>query len=211
MAGKSTRTKKAAQTRHIANLDTWLEVWTLYATVLATAKPQLASELFKYQAFITRTSQRFRPYAWLQYDSQFRLKLAANQSMRWSVADPELTATWLSADATKAKLPCFSCSNPDHLAPNCPLKASVSVPGLRCPVCNHLGHTARDCSLLSHESTSRVTNQPPVTQATTDEDNICRVYNKRGFCFRSPRCPYSHICSACRGGHPRRACPKQAQ
>ena len=73
MAGKSAKKK--------ATLDTWLEAWTLYATVLATTKPQLAPELFKYQTFITRMSQRFQPYAWLQYDSQCRLKLAANHSM----------------------------------------------------------------------------------------------------------------------------------
>ena len=45
-AGKSAKTKKATQTRHIADLDTWLEAWTLYATVLANAKPQLAPQLF---------------------------------------------------------------------------------------------------------------------------------------------------------------------
>jgi hypothetical protein len=66
-------------------------------------KPQLAPELFKYQAFITKTNQRFQPYAWLH-------------------------ATWLSADATKAKQPSFSCGSPDHLAPHCPLKAQVAAP-----------------------------------------------------------------------------------
>ena len=167
-AGKSAKTKKATQTRHIASLDTWLEAWTLYATVLTNAKPQLAPELFKYQAFITKTSQRFQPYAWLQYDSQFRLKLAADKFMRWSAADPELTATWLSADATKAKQPCFSCGSPDHLAPHCPLKVQVAAPGLRCPICNHVGHTARDCSLLPRENVSNVASQPSVSQPTND-------------------------------------------
>ena len=209
-AGKSAKTKKATQTRHIASLDMWLEAWTLYATVLTNAKPQLAPELFKYQAFITKTSQRFQPYAWLQYDSQFRLKLAADKFMRWSAADPELTATWLSADATKAKQPCFSCGSPDHLAPHCPLKAQVAAPGLRCPICNHVGHTARDCSLLPRENVSNVASQPSVSQPTND-DNICRVYNKRAFCFRGAKCPYLHICTACREGHPQRTCPRQAQ
>ena len=64
--GKSAKSRKATQTRHIANLDTWLEAWTLYATVLANAKPQLTPELFIYQAFITKTSQRFQPYDLLQ-------------------------------------------------------------------------------------------------------------------------------------------------
>ena len=97
--------------------------------------------------------------------------------MCWSAADPELTATWLSANATKAKQPCFSCGSPDHLAPHCLLKAQVAVPGLHCPVCNHVGHTTRDCSLLPQENVSNAASQPSVSQLTND-DNVCRVYNK---------------------------------
>ena len=67
---------------------------------------------------------------------------------------------WLSADATKAKQPCFSCGSPDHLAPYCPLKASVTAPGLCCPTCNHLGHTACDCPLLLREPTTHTTTTP---------------------------------------------------
>ena len=78
MSGKSSKSRRATQSRCITTLDTWLEAWSLYATVLAAAKPHLASDLFKYQSFITHTSRRFQTYAWLQYDSQFRLKLAAN-------------------------------------------------------------------------------------------------------------------------------------
>ena len=183
-AEKSVKTKKATQTQHIANLDTWLEAWTLYAIVLATAKPQLAPELFKYQAFITRTSQRFQPYTWLQYDSQFRLRLAANRSMQWLVADPELTATWLSADATKAKQPCFSCGSPDHLAPHFPLKASVAGPGLHCPICNHLGHTARDCPLL-HRSLPHIPRANPLSVHPLMTTTISVVYTtKEPFVFR---------------------------
>ena len=111
---------------------------------------------------------------------QFGLKLAADRFMQWSAADPELTAIWLSTDATKAKQPCFSCGSPDHLAPHCPLKAA---PGLGCPVCNHVGHTARDHSVLSRESVSHTTSQPSTSRTTNDDDNICHMYNKRVSCF----------------------------
>ena len=129
--------------------------------------------------------------------------------MQWSAADLELTATWLSADATKAKQPHFSCGSPDHLAPHCPLKASVAAPGRRCPICNHLGHTTCDCPLLSQDSATRTTSQPLVSPPSYDDDNICRVYNKRTFCFRGAKCPYMHICTACWGGHPQCACPNR--
>ena len=83
MAGKSTKSRRATQSRCITSLDTWLEAWSLYATVLAAAKPHLAPDLLKHPSFIIRTSQKFQTYAWLQYDFQFRLKLTANSSMRW--------------------------------------------------------------------------------------------------------------------------------
>ena len=69
----------------------------------------------------------------------------------------------------------------------------------------------RDCTLLSRESVPRMNTQPHANHSTTNDNNICRIYNKRAFCFRGAKCQYLHICSACRGGHPRRACPKQVQ
>ena len=72
------------------------------------SQPHLAPDLFQYQAFITRSSCQFQPYAWLQYDAQFRLKMASNPGACWSSTDPDLIATWLSADATKRTSTCFS-------------------------------------------------------------------------------------------------------
>lgn len=76
-----------------------------------TRRPSLR---WKYQCLITRFSQRFQTYAWLQYDMLFHLKIASNPDMTWAVVNPELVATWLTADATKQKLVC-------HLSSDCPL------------------------------------------------------------------------------------------
>jgi hypothetical protein len=197
------RGKRSAHARPITGIDTWLEAWSLFAGVLSSFKPKLAPALFKYQSFITRSSQRFQTYAWLQYDSQFRLKIASNPGMSWATADTELVASWLTADATRQKLACFSCGSPDHLSNDCPLKPAVRAPGICCPVCNTLGHTARDCPLMAPRSTAK--------PAKAEDDKYCHLYNKRGTCFRGPKCPYLHTCSGCNGGHPRRACPQQVQ
>ena len=40
------------------------------------------------------------------------------------------------------------------------------------------------------------TPQPHTNHPTTDDDNICRVYNKRAFCFRGAKCHYcAHLLS----------------
>ena len=212
-SAKSGSSRKSARTRHITSLDTWLEAWSLYAAVLAAHKPALAPELFKYQSFITPSSRRFQPYAWLQYDTQFRLKLTANRSDSWAAADPELTATWLSADATKPKTQCFSCGNPDHMAAACPFKSTTSAPGIRCPVCDTIGHTARDCPQLFRAPANTANAAPntnpraDATRSASNDNAHCRIFNQRGFCYRGTRCPYPHTCSGCNGGHPKRACP----
>ena len=196
--------RKAARTRPITGLDTWLEAWSIYAGVLVSYKPELAPDLFRYQNFITRQSRRFKPYAWLQYDAQFRLKLASNPSIKWSDTDTELIATWLSADAAREKPACFACGNPEHLASDCPWKGSGTSNSsvLNCPVCNASGHAARDCPKLGQPA------PPPADTRHTGEE-FCHIYNRRGNCFRGSRCSYLHACSNCKGSHPKRACPRQ--
>ena len=189
---------KAART--IMGLDTWMEAWSIYAGVLISYKPELAPDLFRYQSFIARSSRRFHTHAWLQYDAQFRLKLASNPGMKWSDTDPELIATWLSADASKSKPVCYTCGSPEHMSTDCPLKTSQKAPGLRCPVCNMLGHTAQHCPQLTH-------NKPD--GGKTEE--FCRLWNKRGSCFRGSKCQYVHACSDCRGSHPKSSCSQQAR
>ena len=109
-------------------------------------------DLFRYQNFITRQSRHFKAYAWLQYNAQFRLKLASNPSIKWFDTDTELIPTWLSADAAREKPACFACGNSEHLASDCPWKVSGTSNSsvLNCPVCNASGHAARDCPKLGH-------------------------------------------------------------
>ncbi len=148
--------------------------------------------------YYTGASRRFL------YDSQFRLKLSSNSSLKWSDTDPELIATWLSADATRSKPSCFICGNPDHLASDCPLNAISSMPDVLCPVCNTTGHTACHCPQLTFAK-----NSPSVLPASNKLE-FCRIWNRKGSCFRGPSCRYLHACSDCHGGHPKQSCPKQS-
>ena len=73
------------KTRGITDLDTWLKAWCVYASVLTAATPQLVPDLFRYLNYIVLASCRFKPYAWLQYDTQFRLKMASDLTISWSL------------------------------------------------------------------------------------------------------------------------------
>ena len=147
----------------------------------------MAPQLFRYQAFICRQSQHFRPSAWTQYDQHFRLKKAAHRSISWATVDTELVATWLSADATKLKKGCFSCGEASHMAADCPFR--LSQQGC-CTVCRDRGHNARSCPHLSHQPTSFApgpSNSVPNPQAGPPRPplppvsaEVCRNYNRCG-------------------------------
>ena len=193
---------KAAHTKPITGLDTWLEAWSIHAGVLISYKPELVPDLFCYQNFITWKSRRLKAYAWLQYNVQFRLKLASNPSIKCSDTNTEFIATWLSADAAREKPACFACGNPEHLASGCPWKVTGTSNSLvlNCPMCNASGHAARDCPKLGQPA-------PPPADTRHPGEEFCHIYNRRGNCFQGSRCSYLHACSNCKRSHPERAYP----
>ena len=95
----------------IASLQSWLQAWSTYAEVLSAAFPKRAPHLWRYQAFIVRSSQRFQVTAWLQYDLLFRRKLALDPTASWSTTDSDLVATCLAADTLRPNLACFTCGD----------------------------------------------------------------------------------------------------
>ena len=49
--------------RDTTGLDTWMEAWCIFVSVLIAAKPRLAPDLFRYQNYIVLASRRFQPHA----------------------------------------------------------------------------------------------------------------------------------------------------
>ena len=64
--------------------------------------------------------------AWLRYDSEFCLKLAANRSCRFDLVDTELWASCFAADSLSAAdqapppMSCYTCGSLSHLYAACP-------------------------------------------------------------------------------------------
>ena len=145
-----------------------------YAAVISMLWPHLAARLFQYQQFITLKSKCFQTKAWRRYDSEFRLKLAANKSWHFGEVDTELWASCFAADglaATTSPNPaCFGCGSTSHLHASCPLRRQPAR-----PAANH------DLPRL----------QPPTKGQPAPEERRepCFVYNEKGHCFRGPRSP----------------------
>ena len=97
-AGSDISHSRSKPVAPITSLETWLQAWSIFAEVRSVARPGMSPLLFRYQSFIIRSSLHIQTHAWLQYDCQFCLKLAADPSILWAIVDTELVATWLSAD-----------------------------------------------------------------------------------------------------------------
>ena len=188
--------RAASHTSTITDYASWAEAWCVYAAVLCSFYPHLAPRLFLYQHFVTLKSRSFQAAAWLRYDAQFRLKLAANNSWDFDAVDTELWASCFAADglsyATPAAntLACFTCGSLSHLYASCPHRRRPA-PSQQPPA-----------GPKSDQPPSRPPGNPP-----GEQQEPCYIFNDKGRCFRGNRCPYLHTCTHCGGQHSRRGCP----
>ena len=194
----STARPTTAHHASITDFDSWMEAWSLYAAVLSSLHPHLAPRLFHYQHFLTLKSRTFQTKAWLRYDAEFRLKLAANSSWHFETVDTELWASCFAADglatASSTSQACFSCGSTSHFYAACPqrrLSTTRAATGPKQDNTRPLG-------------TSR---EQPSSAPSGDQQEPCYIFNDKGRCFRGQRCPYSHLCTHCGGQHAKRGCP----
>ncbi len=192
----------------IGSLSAWLQAWSLVAGILVSYNPSLGAELFQYQSFIVRSSSRFRLLAWLQYDCQFRRRIAVDTSRSWATVDQELVATWLSADATKSNPTCYTCGEQSHMAAECPFRNSADSQS-RCTACSQRGHPASRCPSLPNTAAR---DRPPSSRGQprsdcpgSDNPPVCKNWNANR-CRQGDRCPRRHVCESCFGPHFTRSC-----
>ena len=119
--GPDGRSKRRAA---INDFNGWSEASSVYAADLSAYLQHLAPRLFHYQHFLALKSRAFQPSAWLRYDTDFRLKLAANGSWRFDLVDIDLCATCFTADGLAmphAPAPsCYICQSTTHFYAQCP-------------------------------------------------------------------------------------------
>ena len=85
-------TQASTITRKINSFALWMEAWNVYASILLSAKPSRALELFGYQHLITSANIQLPFSAWMTYDVKFRTLATNNPLLRWDAHHPDL---WL--------------------------------------------------------------------------------------------------------------------
>lgn len=204
--GRAERVSDTKQQREapITDFTSWVEAWSLYSAVLTSYYPHLAQRLFQYQHFLALKSKTFRTAAWLRYDTEFRLKLAANGSWQYHTIDTELWASCFAADGLVGAAPqqpgpysspnCFTCGSTGHFYAQCPQRRLVAP------------RTIIAATTDAPKPPPLVAKDQPSASATGQRE-ICLIFNDKGRCFRGSRCPYTHTCAHCGGQHPKRSCP----
>ena len=76
--------------QEISDIQTWVECFTSYITVISASFPSRARDLLSYMALIIRMAKRYTGNCWLNYDRAFRLEAAASNLRDWSQLKPDL-------------------------------------------------------------------------------------------------------------------------
>jgi hypothetical protein len=97
--------------KKIASVDTWTEAFIVFASIYLARYPSELQDMFKYMKTIRLGASRTPSGAWLEYDRQFRLKMAKHTSMSFGSVDGELWLVYMSnqptAQQTHPTLKCY--------------------------------------------------------------------------------------------------------
>ena len=76
--------------RHMEDIATWMEVFSIYSLVLTSHFPHQWKDLCQYKLLILRTYQQFSNPVWLAYDPAFCEHSAATNLTNWSNINVQL-------------------------------------------------------------------------------------------------------------------------
>ena len=110
----------------IASFDRWLAAFSVYCTILLTAFPHRAVEMFAYLNIIQSTHKKFLGLAWLAYDLDFRRQAALDPTLSWAKIHSQL---YLEKFTGLSRSACSTCGGADHYSHACPLSTHRDSPG----------------------------------------------------------------------------------
>ena len=176
------------RTAPVTNILQWLQCYAGMVGVLSQRFPQMVPELMAYQVTISRD---FEGLAWAQYDRVYRRQGAQTKDLCWSRLNPTLFSLCFAGKA-RQNIACAHCLSDNHVSDNCPDNPSHSLFMWQYP-----------------SSAAAIAPPMPMGGVQSQRLRICNLSNARD----GPRCTYTpckfaHLCSFCKGAHPRSACLK---
>ena len=163
------------KSRHkISDITVWARCFLLFIKVVEGYRPKRVPDLLGYMDIILRTSQQFPRLTWADYDARFRQAVAGDSERQWATLDAGLYTECVTTQAGQW-------------------------------VAEAHREEARDWEHSRKSMRSRQ-EQPVDTERSMMEPSkvVCGKFNQyRGDCRFGSRCKFAHICSKCRGPHPR--------
>ena len=178
----------------VTDILTWCECYTSLVSVVSTFVP----EFMAYMSTIIKCSKRFEGLGWLTYDRAFRRKAATLKNLHWAQTDGTLFSLAFTGKAKQASV-CDLCFSSNH-------------PTFKCP--EAFSQSTAQWGMQPFIGASSLQRQPPTGSSYTrkfSSNNTCGLYNSRNgpqSCTYGDKCKFQHVCSACKGNHPRSECTK---
>lgn len=91
---------KEKQKTPISNIEKWTDAFIIYMSIYISAHPEKCQDLLKYMQSVRLGASRIKGLGWRDYDTQFRLKVAADPSKQWDAVDQELWLMFMTDSGT---------------------------------------------------------------------------------------------------------------
>ena len=177
--------------RQIGDIATWVQLFSIYMLILASAHPGDIPKLVAYQLLIVKHAKKFKYPSWLHYDIEFRKFAAITKSTEWACVNPEIFALAFTNQGIQSQW-CPACGVDEGLHTyDCPEAPTTSTSGTGGSKANFVPKKAP--------------NQQTSAQLVVD---YCLQFNyAKDGCRFGPRCKYPHRCAMCKlFGHPQSMC-----
>ena len=108
--------------REVPDLLSWVQCFSIYTAVMASAFPERVHKLLAYQTLIIREARRYGGKGWLAYDSFFRQQMSGEwQGEAWGRLNPYLFSSTFLACGASQRPNCSLCLECDHQEGDCAL------------------------------------------------------------------------------------------
>lgn len=193
--------------RRVLDVFTWTRCFTLYLAVMAKKRIEMVPSMVAHLHTVLKLHQKApKTSAWLEYDIQFRMEMAAREEQEWSAGDPWQYVSCLPGPSSQHDP--FNLAEDNGPAPQGPSHTPLQTP---IPADEPAQSAALGRGKRSAESNAGrlpAGGKPPAKKPK--KGGTCRLFNKApGGCPYGRECIFTHRCLNCGAAdeHGMLACP----